>query len=628
MVKWKKLLAAVLIVSCGVLCAESLLEVTEQVSMWIDKNWTHARTRQLANKQCDAIVLGQGTDEEKIAKLKKEFSGAFQKEEKPLIFTTPVVWNIHSLSLGYDIQESASQTLKAVDISKEIASRKSSQTTTSQNNTTSTHDLKSNISAGNDFSLNPFSWLAKLLTTKVKLSGSYAYGRNSVKQTQELWSKSQQEIFSQESEYISQMIHQTNIKNFHLTFTVTVFNTGNETIFCDLSDAYIPVYGGERAYNITAKPYSMQSKILEIPPQRNKDITFRMELDNTNGRTLAVYMQNNAPVIDILKGGNLRIKTQSGKDAIAEATQPVATIPFNLNLPDFSGTWNIRVNHTATGKFTTIWEALAAIGKDFDTAIGKSDIFQYKDGVLDVVSHIHFGKFAESDKDLRYIAFLQIGNNVYDQVDTTLLNTNLPEDGCTIWVIDLDDWEACKNLPSAMQKLIYEKISQAASDGFLGFEKGNPAAQYRLVRMYQDGFYVKKDIKEAVKWLRKSAEQGNPLGQAVLGACYMDGIGVEKDYYKAVEWYRRAAEQGDAWAQCRLGFCYYFGDGVEEDYYKAVEWYQKAAEQGNAGALYLLGLCYHRGLGVEKNIETAKYYYRQAAEKGDKQAKEELDDLE
>ena len=80
---WKKLLAAVLIASSGVLCAESLLEVTEQVSMWIDKNWTHARTRQLANKQCDAIVLGQGTDEEKIAKLKKEFSGAFQEEEKP-----------------------------------------------------------------------------------------------------------------------------------------------------------------------------------------------------------------------------------------------------------------------------------------------------------------------------------------------------------------------------------------------------------------------------------------------------------------------------------------------------------------------------------------------------------------
>ena len=122
MVKWKKLLTAVLIVSCGVLCAESLLEVTEQVSMWIDKNWTHARTRQLANKQCDAIVLGQGTDEEKIAKLKEKFPGAFQKEEKPLIFTPPVSWHIHSLALGYDIQESATQTVKTVDIFKNISS--------------------------------------------------------------------------------------------------------------------------------------------------------------------------------------------------------------------------------------------------------------------------------------------------------------------------------------------------------------------------------------------------------------------------------------------------------------------------------------------------------------------------
>ena len=66
---------------------------------------------------------------------------------------------------------------------------------------------------------------------------------------------------------------------------------------------------------------------------------------------------------------------------------------------------------------------------------------------------------------------------------------------------------------------------------------------------------------------------------------YDYGWGVPEEDREAVRWYRLAADQGNARAQDLLGFMYRFGgEGVPRDDREAVRWYRLAADQGHAGA--------------------------------------------
>ena len=111
-------------ICCGALyAADNYLETIDKASMWIDKKYTHQRTKNAANRELDKIVNSEIGQAEIIQKIKKAFPEAFQIDEKPLIYLPPISWRIHSLSLGYDIQENASQTTKEVNISKEVANK-------------------------------------------------------------------------------------------------------------------------------------------------------------------------------------------------------------------------------------------------------------------------------------------------------------------------------------------------------------------------------------------------------------------------------------------------------------------------------------------------------------------------
>src|SRR5262249_17757597 len=58
---------------------------------------------------------------------------------------------------------------------------------------------------------------------------------------------------------------------------------------------------------------------------------------------------------------------------------------------------------------------------------------------------------------------------------------------------------------------------------------GNPYAEHFLGVMYADGYGVKKDEKEAIRWFKKAADQNDDRSRAKLGWIYAQGIGVEKD---------------------------------------------------------------------------------------------------
>ena len=98
--------------------------------------------------------------------------------------------------------------------------------------------------------------------------------------------------------------------------------------------------------------------------------------------------------------------------------------------------------------------------------------------------------------------------------------------------------------------------------------------------MYNQGLGVPKDLKEAVRLFRLSAEQGDAYGQFNLGLMCHEGKGISQDYKEAVKWYRLAAEKSNPKAQFNLGFMYHKGQGVPQDNVSAYMWWNICASSG------------------------------------------------
>jgi len=87
--------------------------------------------------------------------------------------------------------------------------------------------------------------------------------------------------------------------------------------------------------------------------------------------------------------------------------------------------------------------------------------------------------------------------------------------------------------------------------------------------MYAQGYGVKPNIEEAIKWYQRAAQKGNAKAQLNMGALYAEGNGVEKNDIEAVEWYRKAAKDGYDKALYNLALMYKDGRGVPRDYQEA-----------------------------------------------------------
>ena len=93
--------------------------------------------------------------------------------------------------------------------------------------------------------------------------------------------------------------------------------------------------------------------------------------------------------------------------------------------------------------------------------------------------------------------------------------------------------------------------------------------------------YNNGDYATALKEWKPLAEKGDVDAQTNLGLMYQNGWGVPQDDKEAVYWYKLAAEQGDAKAQYNLGVMYALGEGVIKDYVYAHMWGNIASMNGN-----------------------------------------------
>ena len=185
-------------------------------------------------------------------------------------------------------------------------------------------------------------------------------------------------------------------------------------------------------------------------------------------------------------------------------------------------------------------------------------------------------------------------------------------------------------------------------------ERGDVAAQFDLGTRYFAGKGLRKNFREAVRYLRLAAAQGHDGAHHYLGRCYEDGLGVEENQEIAGCYYKLASDkclgklapgQEKAIEQFMVGLHHEEGNGVDKDLKEAARYYRLAADQGYAdaqdslGALllaenpaeatrfftlaadqghleaqYHLGLCYE--CGTQKDLDKAAHYYKQAADRG------------
>ncbi|MDR1923629.1 MAG: ADP-ribosylglycohydrolase family protein [Planctomycetaceae bacterium] len=170
----------------------------------------------------------------------------------------------------------------------------------------------------------------------------------------------------------------------------------------------------------------------------------------------------------------------------------------------------------------------------------------------------------------------------------------------------------------------YEKVAHYLQ---LAAEQGDSEAQVHLALIYEGGFYVKKDLKLAFKWMKKAAQAGHVQAAYFLGNLYRDGTGTQANPMKAFEYYSKAAEGGSSDGIDRLGCCYRLGIGVEPNMEIAFKLYQRAAQMGNPKGQYNLGRCYLQGNGCEQNDGLAFKWISLAAQSGHPAIMHEIESL-
>jgi hypothetical protein len=113
-----------------------------------------------------------------------------------------------------------------------------------------------------------------------------------------------------------------------------------------------------------------------------------------------------------------------------------------------------------------------------------------------------------------------------------------------------------------------------------------------------NGSGVRKNVEEALLWLRKAFRAGDSSAAQNIAITYREN----GDLKTAFKWFRRAAEAGEGDALIQLGIHYYWGKGVRRNPRAAVGCFR----------FFFLGIAYHEGRGVKPSIPNARKFFKQA----------------
>lgn len=119
----------------------------------------------------------------------------------------------------------------------------------------------------------------------------------------------------------------------------------------------------------------------------------------------------------------------------------------------------------------------------------------------------------------------------------------------------------------------------------LAANRNQPAAQYRLAKLYESGTGIAKDPITARELIERAARGGNRIAMHDLGNYHAYGQGgLDRNMSEALDWFTKAAERGVVDSQFNVAFLREGNEGVPADIETALFWYHVAARQGDQGA--------------------------------------------
>lgn len=200
--------------------------------------------------------------------------------------------------------------------------------------------------------------------------------------------------------------------------------------------------------------------------------------------------------------------------------------------------------------------------------------------------------------------------------------------------------------------------------------QGDAEAEYFVAVHYSYGckdprgrILVRVSNRKAAEWYRRSAEHGNLMGKLALGVILGGNHGVKKDVREAmlwlrravrdeatssaanniavtyrqigklgqaVRWFREAVALGDDGDRVQLGIHSYWGKGVRTDHAAAVRCFRRAVSGKNMAeferddAFFFLGIAYLEGNGVKKSLSIARKHLERANKDNDHLAAQRL----
>jgi len=154
---------------------------------------------------------------------------------------------------------------------------------------------------------------------------------------------------------------------------------------------------------------------------------------------------------------------------------------------------------------------------------------------------------------------------------------------------------------NAMDLIRKHEFDQARELLLSAAEKGDIESKALLGQMYNAGWGVPVDYKQAFKWWSEAAQGSSTDAEWGLGTLYDGGNGVPQDSAKAAAYWKQAEEHGNIKATVSLAFLYEDGRGVETDLKESAKLFKIAAEAGEPGAQLNYGLKRLYGIGVEQN---------------------------
>ncbi len=153
---------------------------------------------------------------------------------------------------------------------------------------------------------------------------------------------------------------------------------------------------------------------------------------------------------------------------------------------------------------------------------------------------------------------------------------------------------------------------------------GDSIAQFQLGLSYLE----QGRTNEGVDLIRKSANQNQPAAQYRLAKLYEVGEGVPQDANMARQLTERAARNGNRIAMHDLALYYAEGrGGITAELPVAANWFKKAAERGVVDSQFNLGVLFESGQGLPKSMADAFVWYSIAASQGDQFAKKRIEVL-